>query len=89
MIRENSQLKENLESVKGRIRDAAIRAGRSPDDVLLVGVTKTVRPDIMRNAYDLGLVISAKTGFRSSSGRPILLTGNAAGILSDVCRPTR
>jgi pyridoxal phosphate enzyme (YggS family) len=55
LIRENSQLKENLESVKGRIRDAAIRAGRSPDDVLLVGVTKTVRPDIMRNAYDLGL----------------------------------
>lgn len=55
MIRDNAQLKENLESVKSRIRDAALRSGRNPDDILLVGVTKTVEPDIMMQAYDLGL----------------------------------
>jgi len=55
VIRDNAQLKENLESVKSRIRDAALRSGRNPDDILLVGVTKTVEPDIMMQAYDLGL----------------------------------
>ena len=52
---ENIQLRENLEAIHDRIRNAALRAGRNPDDILLVGVTKTVEPDLMRKAYDLGL----------------------------------
>jgi pyridoxal phosphate enzyme, YggS family len=52
---EKIRLKENIESVKTRIRNAALRAGRNPDDILLLGVTKTVKPEVIREAYDLGL----------------------------------
>jgi len=52
---ERIRLRENLESVRKRIRDAAARSGRNPDDILLLGVTKTVNPEVMREAYDLGL----------------------------------
>jgi len=55
LTRDSEQLRKNIELVRSRIRDAALRAGRSPDDILLVGVTKTVEPEIMRAAFDLGL----------------------------------
>ena len=45
----------NLESIRGRIRAAASRAGRDPDLVTLVGVSKTVPPDRIREAIDAGL----------------------------------
>lgn len=51
----NAQLKENLEAIRSRIRQAALRAGRNPDDILLLGVTKTVEPEIIQKSYDLGL----------------------------------
>lgn len=51
----SAQLKENLESIKERIRQAALRAGRNPEEITLLGVTKTVEPDIICQAYDLGL----------------------------------
>ena len=48
-------LQDNIDRVKRRIRDAAVRSGRNPSDITLLGVTKMVEPDVMRNAYDLGL----------------------------------
>jgi pyridoxal phosphate enzyme (YggS family) len=50
-----TSVKENLERVKARIRDAAVKAGRDPDSILVLGVTKTVEPDVMREAFDAGL----------------------------------
>jgi len=50
-----TQLKENLEAIKERIRQAALRAGRNPEEITLLGVTKTVEPDVICQAYDLGL----------------------------------
>lgn len=53
------RLAENLESVRTRIREAAIRSGRTPDSVTLVAVTKrnppeAVRPLVLLGAHDLG-----------------------------------
>ncbi|NIV30772.1 MAG: YggS family pyridoxal phosphate-dependent enzyme, partial [Anaerolineae bacterium] len=48
-------LEANLRSVQGRIVSAASRAGRDPDEITLVAVTKTRSPTIIRAAYDLGL----------------------------------
>ncbi len=45
----------NLAAVRDRIAAAAHRAGRSPDDVTLIGVTKTVEPDRIRAACAAGL----------------------------------
>jgi pyridoxal phosphate enzyme (YggS family) len=48
-------LEANLRSVQDRIVSAAARAGRDPDEITLVAVTKTRSPTIIRAAYDLGL----------------------------------
>ncbi|MCL7451621.1 MAG: YggS family pyridoxal phosphate-dependent enzyme [Anaerolineae bacterium] len=48
-------LERNLSSVQERIATAARRAGRAPDEVTLVAVTKTQPPGVIRAAYDLGL----------------------------------
>lgn len=46
---------ENVEIVKTRIREACLRSGRNPEDVLLVGVTKTFDPEKIREATAAGL----------------------------------
>ena len=45
---------ENLARVRQRIADAAHRAGRQPEDVALMAVTKTFPPAIIREAYAAG-----------------------------------
>ncbi|MCG0276971.1 MAG: YggS family pyridoxal phosphate-dependent enzyme [Thermanaeromonas sp.] len=48
-------LKENIERVWDRVARAAGKAGRNPDEITLVAVTKTVPPEIIREAVALGL----------------------------------
>ncbi len=48
-------IKENLEKVLERIERAAERAGRDPKQIRLVAVAKTFPPDVIRQAYELGL----------------------------------
>jgi len=48
-------LEDNLRSVQERIASAAERAGRNPDEITLVAVTKTRSPTIIRAAHQLGL----------------------------------
>jgi pyridoxal phosphate enzyme (YggS family) len=52
-------VKENVEIVKNRIRELCYRCGRKPEDVLLLGVSKTFGIDRIREAvaadlFDLG-----------------------------------
>jgi len=47
---------ERLEAVRARIAAAARRAGRSPEEVTLVGITKGVPVERIRAAVDAGLV---------------------------------
>jgi len=51
----DQELKTNIERVKRNIAEAAARAGRNPDEILLLGVTKTVEPEIMQKSYDYGI----------------------------------
>lgn len=48
-------IRANLERVRERIARAAERAGRRPSDVLLIGVSKTVDVDRIREAIDAGV----------------------------------
>lgn len=48
-------LKENLERVRERIAKAASRAGRNPDSITLIAVTKKFPAAIIRESYELGL----------------------------------
>jgi len=45
---------DNLARVRQRIAEAAHRAGRRPEDVVLMAVTKTFPPEIIREAYAAG-----------------------------------
>ncbi len=47
---------ENIEKVRSRILEACQRSGRNPEDVLLVGVTKTFGPEAIREAMRAGLL---------------------------------
>jgi len=46
---------DNVARVRERIAQACVRAGRRPEDVKLVAVSKTVEPERIRQCYEAGL----------------------------------
>jgi PLP dependent protein len=48
-------LRERLEQVEARIQAAAVRAGRARAEITLVAVTKKFPPEVIREAYEVGL----------------------------------
>ena len=84
------EIQTNLERVRERIARAAERAGRSHDDVLLVGVSKTVDVHRIREAVAAGLGalgenrVQEARGKIAEIGRPVkvVATGGLA-ILFD------
>lgn len=50
-------LLENITKIFKKMSHAAMRAGRNPEDVKLVAVTKTVSVDAIKEAVDIGLRI--------------------------------
>jgi pyridoxal phosphate enzyme (YggS family) len=50
-----TEIGENLERILQRIHTAGERAGRKPDEVTLIGVSKTHPADSIRQAFDAGL----------------------------------
>lgn len=52
-----SSVKENIRAVREHIRNAALRAGRNPADIKLMGVTKTVDDDRIIEAIEAGIDI--------------------------------
>ena len=50
-----SVIKENYETIVSRIADAAVKSGRSPEDITFLAATKTVDPEFINYAISLGL----------------------------------
>jgi pyridoxal phosphate enzyme (YggS family) len=48
-------LQDRLREIERRISESCAVAGRSPDDVVIVAVSKSVPVDVVKAAYDLGL----------------------------------
>src|SRR5277367_4380004 len=46
---------ENVAAIQDRTASAARRAGRNPDDIVLMAVSKTHPPERIREAYEAGL----------------------------------
>ncbi len=46
---------ENISIIRDRISAAAQRVGRDPDEITLMGVSKTVEPARIRQAYEAGI----------------------------------
>lgn len=52
-----STVAKRLDTIQRKIAEAAFRSGRNPDDIQIVGVTKTVSPDRIADAVKAGLGI--------------------------------
>ena len=48
-------IKENLKNVKERIRAAAQRSNRNPEDITLIAVSKTKPVEMLKEVYDEGI----------------------------------
>lgn len=48
-------VRENLREVQEKLTAAALRAGRKPEDVLLIAVSKTKPIELMMEAYEAGI----------------------------------
>ena len=50
-----NSLKDSIEIVRTKIKEASLRSGRTEDDVLLIGVTKNVDLERIKQAYSYGI----------------------------------
>ena len=48
-------IRENLQNVRDQIREACLRAGRDPETVTLIAVSKTKPVAALREAYEAGV----------------------------------
>ncbi|MDD4493379.1 MAG: YggS family pyridoxal phosphate-dependent enzyme [Eubacteriales bacterium] len=55
MIEDSGKIIENLDMVKEKVRRAAVRAGRNPDDITIVAVTKNATPEMAKVAIETGI----------------------------------
>jgi len=67
-------ISENIAGIRERIVAAARRAGRSPDEVALMGVTKTHAEDRIREAYASGLRLFGENRVQEFSAKAAALT---------------
>jgi pyridoxal phosphate enzyme (YggS family) len=72
---------DRVAAVRERIRRAAARVGRSPDDVVLVAVTKTHPPEVVREAFAAGLRDFGENRVQEAEGKVLALADlRTAGI---------
>src|SRR5271156_723714 len=62
-------ISENIAAVRERIASAARRAGRTPDDISLMTVSKTHPSERIREAYEAGLRVFGENRVQEFSGK--------------------
>ena len=60
---------ENIAQVRERIRVAAVRAGRDPNSVTLMAVSKTFPPESIREAYAAGVRVFGENRVQEFAGK--------------------
>lgn len=83
-------VEDNYKVIKSRIEEAAIKAGRNPEDVRLMAVTKTVESVYINRALDLGADLIGENRVQEYLGKKDEL--HLDGVekhLKDICRPIR
>ena len=64
-----TDISANLERVRARIAGAAERAGRRAEDVLLIGVSKTVEAERIRRAVEAGVPALGENRVQEAKGK--------------------
>ncbi len=67
---------ENCRRVEERIADACVRAGRSREEVTLIGVSKTVEPERVQAAVDAGVTRLGENRVQELCEKQPHITGN-------------
>lgn len=67
-------VRDRVEQVRRRMAEAASRAGRDPDEVELVAVTKTVPVSRIREAVDAGAMLLGENRIQEASDKIALLS---------------
>jgi len=83
-------IKTNLENVLGRIDHACRTAGRAPEEVTIIGVTKTFGPEVVDALIDAGIRDIAESRVQEFLEKRASVTGRADGtwwVLSSETRP--
>lgn len=70
-----SELAERIARVRTTIADAAVRVGRRPQEITLVAVSKTVEPDRIRAAAELGITHFGENRVQEGREKIELLAG--------------
>lgn len=65
----------NIARIRARIAEAAARSGRRPDGVLLVAVTKSVGPEVIRDAVAAGLRVFGENRVQEAREKIPLVPG--------------
>lgn len=68
-------ISENIAGVRERISAAAARAGRNPDDIVLMAVSKTQPPERVAEAYGAGLRLFGENRVQEFAGKASALVG--------------
>lgn len=68
-------LLENLSNIHKRICHAAMRAGRDPSEVKLLAVTKTIGPDIIKEAIEHGVRLIGENRVQEAKEKIEILKG--------------
>ncbi len=68
-------LAENLQSIQQRIAAACVRAGRAPESVTLIAVSKTHPPDAVAEAAKLGLMTFGENKVQEAKAKIPLCPG--------------
>ncbi|HEX8034349.1 MAG TPA: YggS family pyridoxal phosphate-dependent enzyme [Ktedonobacterales bacterium] len=64
-----AELGRRASDLRERVAAAAERAGRHPDDVTIIAVSKTVPVETLRAAYDLGFTIFGENRVQEAQGK--------------------
>lgn len=63
----------NIAQVRGRIAAAAARVGRRPEEITLMGVSKTVEPERILEAYEAGIRVFGENRVQELAGKAAAL----------------
>jgi len=72
-----SEVADNINFVRERIRVAAERAGRNPEEVTLIAVSKTVEPDRIEMALAAGQTLFGESKVQEARAKSPLVSGRA------------
>jgi len=71
-------VRQNIEKLRLKIEDAAQKSGRSPEDIQIVAVTKTVQPETIQVAVDCGIKILGENRVQEAQKKVGLVKGDVS-----------